>query len=176
VQGFAGEADLSTVVTGLEMYCVDTNHYPTYHYVVNARSTSGYSFHVGGLVNELFQSPPFLGPTPPDIPISYLTQFPRDVFGTRNPGEPGEAGDFYYVNWGLRRRTCSVPAVFCHVSRQAGSFRLHSNGTRPRRPGFRSRGEQIDYDPTNGIVSVGDIYRAKKSRRDRRSCRARSFP
>jgi len=56
------KADLSTAVTGLEIYCVDTNHYPTYHYVVNARATSGHSFHVGGTVNGISSSPHFWAP------------------------------------------------------------------------------------------------------------------
>lgn len=156
------KSDLRTVVTGIELYRVDTNRYPSYHYINNSKSNTGFSFHFGGTISGLGSSPAFSGPHPLTSPIAYLTSFPKDVFGGRNPGDPGEAGDFYYVNWDYAMDVIPNPA-FASLQEGQGSWRLHSPG-----PDFfgpdsdTGTGRQIEYDPTNGTVSVGDLVRTQR--------------
>jgi len=153
------KSDLRTVITGLESYAVDHNKYPTYHYVSNSKSNTGWSFHVGGESTGVFQSPPFNGPHPLTSPVSYLTQFPKDVFGGRGPTDPGEASDFFYVNWDYG---VAFASFFEPMQKRQGSWRLHSPGPDQFGPDSDiNTGENINYDPTNGTISGGDIYRMK---------------
>lgn len=155
------KSDMRTVITGLELYRVDTNRYPNYHYISNSKSAVGHSHHMGGEVASLGSSPVFLGPHPITSPVAYLSAFPRDVFGDKGPTDPGEAADFWYVNWDYADEI--IPDIFGELREKQGSWRLLSLG--PDRFGPDSNqvtGEQIVYNPTNGSVSGGDIYRAQK--------------
>jgi prepilin-type N-terminal cleavage/methylation domain-containing protein len=154
--------DLRVVVTALELYRVDTNRYPSYHYVNNTKSNIGFSFHVGGESTSIGTSPVFTGPNPLTSPISYLTRFPPDVFGARGANDPTEGEEFYYVNWDYAMELFPNPG-FGSLQRGQGSWRLHSPG--PDRLGPDSdisTGEQIPYEPTNGTISGGDLVRTQK--------------
>ena len=154
--------DLRVVVTALELYRVDTNKYPTYHYINNSRSASGFSFHPGGESSAIGVSPPFLGPHPLTSPISYLTRSPKDVFGARGPTDPEEGSDFYYVNWDYAM-DLFPNAGFESLQKGQGSWRVHSPGPDQFGPDSDiSTGQQIQYDPTNGTVSTGDLVRTQK--------------
>ena len=154
--------DLRVVVTALELYRVDTNRYPTYHYVTNTKSNIGFSFHVGGESTNIGNSPVFNGPNPLTSPISYLTHFPPDVFGGRGDNDPAEGSDFYYVNWD-HAMDRFPNAIFGRLQDSQGSWRLHSPG--PDRVGpdtYIATGVEIPYDPTNGTISSGDLVRTQK--------------
>lgn len=153
------KSDLRTVITGLETYHVDNNHYPTYHYVPNTLSNTGFSFHVGGTVTAIGNSPPFPGPNPLTSPVAYLTAFPVDVFGGRGPADPREGDQFYYVNWDY---AVTALTAFHEFQQRQGSWRLHSPGPDKFGPdSVAGTGESIHYEPTNGSVSGGDIVRIK---------------
>lgn len=152
--------DLRVMATALESYCVDNNAYPTYHYVRNQQAYSNYSFHVGGIVIGIYNSPPFPGPPPLTSPIAYLSAIPKDVFGSRLPDEPGEANEFFYVNWSYALERFGDP-VFEQMRERMGPWRVHSAG--PDRGGPDSfSGYHIPYDATNGTISTGDIIRTQK--------------
>jgi prepilin-type N-terminal cleavage/methylation domain-containing protein len=161
------KSDLRTVVTGLESYRVDNNTYPTYHYVQNSKSNTGFSFHVGGTFTDVGSSPPFAGPNPITSPVAYLSSFPKDIYGGRGGSDPGEAADFYYVNWDyaldVLPDTSGFHSVFELVRRQQGSWRLHSPGPDQIGPDTDGgSGHEIVYDPSNGTVSGGDLLRTQK--------------
>lgn len=155
------KSDLRTVTTGLEVYRVDNNTYCTYHYVPNAKSTAGFSFHPGGEVISLGSSPPFPGPNPLTSPVAYLSSFPADIFGDRGETDPREAGEYYYVNWDYAIAKTSFSA-FEDLRVTQGPWRLHSPGPDRRGPDSIAGGIHIPYDPTNGTVSVGDLVRTQK--------------
>ncbi len=155
------KADMRTVITGVELYRVDNNRYPNYHYISNSKSAVGHSHDIGGEVTSIGNSPIFPGPNPVTSPVAYLTSFPVDVFGDKGPTDPGEAADFWYVNWDYADE--KIPDVFSELRENQGSWRLLSLGPDKFGPNSnQSTGEQIVYDPTNGSVSSGDIYRAQK--------------
>lgn len=162
------KSDLRTVVTALDSYRVDSNAYPTYHYVDNSRSNTGMSFHVGGTITDVGQSPPFAGPNPLTSPVAYLSKFPTDLFGGRGSNSPTEAADFYYVNWdyavGVLPESSGWQTVFDLVRKRQGSWRLHSPGPDQAGPETDAvTGIEVVYDPTNGTVSGGDLLWTQKT-------------
>ncbi len=159
------KSDLRTMTTGLEAYHADNNTYPLYHYAANANSTaSGRSFHVGGTIIGVNNSPPFDGVTGWNTlttPIAYITTPPVDPFNTRSVGDDPEAQEFWYVNWVYLNKTVPNVAIFENLHQIQGPWRLHSCG--PDRAGPDSNAlEHTAYDPTNGTVSIGDIIRTQK--------------
>lgn len=157
------KADLRTISLGIEMYRVDTNRSPTYHYVVNSHSTTGFSFHIGGTVISQHNSPPFFGPNPITSPVAYLTTFPKDPFGTRISGEVEEAADYYFVNWDYAIEKIPANTFYPALRELQGSWRLHSPGPDKGGPDtFDMTGLQRVYDPTNGTISTGDVIRTQK--------------
>lgn len=153
------KADMRTIVTALETYRVDNNHYPTYHYA-NLPSGSALEFHLGGAVTGFAQSPdfegaPWFGRNPITSPVAYLTSMPDDPFMARKEG-PRQVRQYMYVNWDYAITNAVDSAARELTFRRArvvyGSYRLHSRG--PDRQGPNSG---VPYDPTNGTVSDGDI-------------------
>lgn len=153
--------DLRVIAGALEMYRTDNNAYPTYHYVRNSRSSTGFSFHPGGQVISVGNSPPFNGPNPLVKPIAYLSQFPHDVFGTRLFTDPPEAAEYYYVNWDYALEILGEMPVFEALRMVQGPWRVHSPGPDLSGPDSLAAGIQISYDPTNGTVSIGDVVRSQ---------------
>lgn len=147
------KADLKTVVTGLEMYRVDFNAYPTHHYSAVPGSTR--EFHLGGTVPAFAQPDPnWDGRNPLTTPIAYLTSMPQDPFLSQKQGPP-EVREYLYVNWAYaleRNPPSSLVSAFELAREEYGGYRLHSRG--PDRDGPDSG---LPYDPTNGTVSLGDI-------------------
>lgn len=145
------KADLRTIVTAIETYRIDNNHYPTYHYSV----TSAREFHVGGVVTSIGVSPPFDGRNPLTTPISYITSMPQDPFLASKNG-PSEVREYLYVNWDYALlKAAAEPGwlpIFTFTRNVYGPYRLHSRG--PDREGPNTG---IPYDPTNGTTSEGDI-------------------
>lgn len=157
------KSDMRTITTGLESYRVDNNHYPTYHYTANSRVVQGFSFHPGGTITGVNQSPPFDGRNPLTTPISYLTSFPRDPFGVRAEGDSLEGDQFWYVNWDYAL-SITDRTDFQQLRALQGPWRLHSNGPDMTGPDSGGSGTLLHtpYDPTNGTISVGDIIRGQR--------------
>ena len=147
-------SDMRNVVGSLEMYRVDNNRYPTYHYS-DIGSASALEFHLGGSVIGFGQSPPFDGRNPITTPVAYLTAMPEDPFMARKDGPP-QVREYLYVNWdyALQRAVDSQARFVAFATARSiyGDYRLHSRG--PNREGPNSG---IPYDPTNGVISDGDI-------------------
>ncbi len=146
-------ADLRTIVTGLEMYRVDANSYPTYHYADTG--SAALEFHIGGSVPAWGQpDPAWNGRNPLTTPIAYLTTMPQDPFRGFGLG-PAEIKEYLYVNWNYALQVSIPAALIPHFEKareEYGSYRLHSRG-----PDTEGPNTGTPYDPTNGTVSDGDI-------------------
>lgn len=147
----AVKSDLRTISLGLEAYAVDNNRYPP---------ACG--------VGPYFVSPgPFSNPVtnrliPVTTPIAYMSSFPPDKF---KPTAGWAVSDgsvfdtFDYVdadNVPTRGSGLTSGGAWRLVS--AGPDRYQAYGGRPIE-NADCNADGVDYDPTNGTVSRGDILR-----------------
>ncbi len=100
--------------------------------------------------------PGWNGCNPLTAPIAYLTTFPNDPFA-KTPRVCPESRQYLYVNRLYAIKTVGWP-IFHLTYREYGSYRIHSRG-----PYGNGPDTGIPYDPTNGIVSNGDIIYAQKT-------------
>lgn len=140
----AAKADMATLRTGLEAYAVDNNSYP-----------------------DAVLVQPHMRLRRLTTPIAYLTSVPTDPFrrtatGTDGPG--GQGGGYQYSamgpenpeRWALisngpdRQRDCTRDEFNFYPGYSGGLFFGQVVG-------FES---YLLYDPTNGTVSRGDVFRA----------------
>ncbi|MCC6545839.1 prepilin-type N-terminal cleavage/methylation domain-containing protein [Candidatus Sumerlaeota bacterium] len=133
------KADLRTVAVALEAYATDNNKYPSSTLV-----------------------PLFLRLTPLTSPVAYLTSVPLDVFNTKDTG----AGPFRsHGNFAYGARPIDQESRYALTSdgpdRRADHFDISLY------PGYSesiwenpsSGFDYVRYDPTNGTISRGDIWR-----------------
>ena len=136
------KSDLRTLATALESYATDNNAYPPV---------------------PVLLPPRFRRMRPLTTPIPYLTSIPRDPFESRDPGASTEwqLGMYAYG---------ATPLDHAHYWALASDGPDRQDDMIPLQfyPGY-SRGlffNQIDgfdytlYDPSNGTISRGDIFRA----------------
>lgn len=143
-------ADMRTIVTALESYRVDNNRYPTYHYA--DVDQAALEFHIGGKVPGFgIPDPDWDGRNPLTTPIAYITSFPTDPFAPRKEG-PEYIRQFLYVNWQYAFQQVPTRPQFFLMGQAYGPYRLHSRG-----PNTFGPEPGIPYDPTNGVISDGDI-------------------
>ncbi len=132
------KADMKTVATALEAYAVDWNSYPA----------------------AVLIPPPFRLRVV-TTPIAYVTTVPDDIFQSEESGGPFHYKGFHYgamgvdkpSRWALAsegpdRQRDTEPIEFY----PGYSAELFYGGV----PGF----DYTFYDPTNGTISRGDIFRA----------------
>jgi prepilin-type N-terminal cleavage/methylation domain-containing protein len=159
-------ADSRTVVTGLEAYAVDYNKYPVPRYSpqqTSGNKFSGAQFIPGGIH-------PVVGGQTGGLtsPISYLTSSKlKDIFAVGVFDE--DRSDLFFQNldiWTapgpgvLEKEGASNPNILTDTTFRDvkyGSYKVGSLG--PDKD--YSAGANI-YDPTNGSISSGDIYRSQK--------------
>jgi type II secretion system protein G len=144
------KADLQTIVTGVEMYRVDNNNYPNYHY-----GDTALKFHMGGVVTGFgVQDTSYDGANPITTPISYISSFPQDPFAKTFERNYPEQWEYQYVNWSyaIEKATPPTRPAFDIGLREYGPYRLHSIG-----PDTEGPDSGIPYDPSNGTVSGGDV-------------------
>ncbi len=154
-------ADLRSVATGVELYRIDNNRYPAYHYGQNRQ------YFMGGTVDNGFNPtalPKERRSPSVTTPIGYMSEFPLDPFYKSETQKFGDDwtdhAQYMYVNWNLSAQT----GVFTQANADeqlkiSGVWRLSSagpDGSRFERPGD-SYGSV--YDPTNGTVSLGGVHR-----------------
>ena len=155
------KADMRTVATGLESYYIDNNKYPTDRPVRPLQGNFGGTETIG---DELTS------------PIAYLSSLAitNDVF---------KQGRSDLLNTDFRRRInyrntlllsqqlITGPTYVPHVDKREGAWRMCSAG--PDRYTFNNTlgtgildymdfNFTINYDPTNGTVSLGDVFRTAK--------------
>lgn len=148
-------ADMRTVTLGLEMYHMDNNCYVCF---VDGGE--------GSLVDRVVV-PMSRRLSPITTPISYVSTVPLDVFETlaTSDGSPLVFFDTYdYVDVaglvavGSTKGAGAASGAWWRLS-SAGPDRIQSFGGDLAEHGDASQSNRmgIDYDPTNGVVSAGDI-------------------
>lgn len=151
------DADMRTLATALESYYVDNNRYPVpYKNRAQGRANNTSGFNVS---NEL------------TTPIAYITtvQGITDPFSLKQRGNGDEQFRRfgYIVNQELERDGSfqgGWVALNPENKERVGKWRLDSFGPdeRSSEPGTPSNWpNEPSYDPTNGTISRGDLYRAQ---------------
>jgi len=169
------KSDMRTLATSLEAYAIDFNKYPAPIDFGAANASSAWN---------TYQEPPFHSRVPSVLttPVAYLTSLPGDTFRDNQGGQ--QLGVWVqnfrtrhiYFNFQYFRRifpTTFTPPTstnFEYAEDLSGSWFFYSVG--PDKDEFNrlnfsaatnGRRVYIDYDPTNGTVSQGNIFRTQKS-------------
>ncbi|MBN1477073.1 prepilin-type N-terminal cleavage/methylation domain-containing protein [Candidatus Sumerlaeota bacterium] len=143
------KADMRTIAMGIEMYRVDHNRYPP---------AQGVGVHLA----PIFANPVAKRLVPLTTPVAFLTSIPLDPFPPRDVafGDPAELplyNAYDYVDAdhefhtgsaltsGAQWRLCSAGPDLVMAF---GGYLAGSNPANPL---------GVDYDPTNGVLSAGDI-------------------
>lgn len=166
------KSDLRNLITGLESYAVDHNKYPVPRYAVlpapTAPKTPCAQFAPGGYHHADAAKTQLVGGL--TSPIAYLSGVPKDPFAVG--AYDTERDDYGYQNYVIWTTPPGVAAA------EKGQALLFTGATALSiRDSYgdyivRSIGPDQDYtpvnnpyDPTNGTVSRGDIYRTAKRRK-----------
>jgi prepilin-type N-terminal cleavage/methylation domain-containing protein len=172
------KADMRTLATAVESYAVDNTKYPYRH----APIFGGWGAWAPPFNEKIYDpADPYAarGMHVITTPIGYITSLPKDIFnqpatGMAQPGNPySEVLDYwdstqcdFFVNfWGTWARAgrgrgwimMSVgPDLYVGVSPTG----MPGNYPAPQ-PGHLTNTAKFIYDPTNGTVSTGNIYRSQ---------------
>ena len=158
-------ADVRTVVTAVEAYAVDNNKYPVPRFIaaqVLGPLDTACQFVPGGLHNYVAGGGPVAGVT---SPIAYITSSKlKDVFSVGTFDE--EHNDIFYQNmyvWTYppgvdfaEGGNATILGTSTNYLQIYGYYKIGSLG-----PDHDYSGGFNRYDPTNGSVSSGDIYRTQ---------------
>lgn len=130
-------ADFAAMSTGLEMYRVDTNRYP---------------------VHATMPATNWAIPKSITTPIDYMSKcYWQDIFAKKSDIDPSiGSGGYFYINWEYRVKQGTMDS---RVLAAYGHWRLWGRGP----DADRGQDWGILYDPTNGTISEGDIYRSQIS-------------
>jgi prepilin-type N-terminal cleavage/methylation domain-containing protein len=137
------KSEMRTLGTALESYFTDNNVYPP-DYVTGTWTVPGWPYYVSNVVTT---------------PITYITSNKlNDPFAIVNAGV-GASLDYIgrryrYVNWGVS----GYHAVYPTGTEGDGMWRLWSVAP----DGRPATSSNEYYDPSNGTISNGDIYRTQK--------------
>lgn len=152
------KSDLRTLATGLETYTIDNNH-PPYDGMFGSPH--------GGWVNSLRRL---------TTPISYMTEVPRDPFQDNTLADTAAPGQSHFLDAADKKNHSydygtsvwhGYPQDPAGAAQWAKNFRdstwkVGSAGPDRRFDNDGSfYGMKELYDPTNGTVSSGDVYRTR---------------
>ena len=180
------ESDMRSLATAIESYRIDNNVYPPL--VAPNSPFSG----AGGSGGAGIHGPSVYNPGEPGIssrfvwittPVSYIGTAPRDPFINRRVGtalDPeSEEPSIFYDTYDYRDAFTLSPggwiggdsgaastsgAVWHIVSAGPDRINAYGGGTTGHNALVNQRG--VDYDPTNGTMSEGDIVRIGSGRGD----------
>jgi type II secretion system protein G len=161
------KADMRSLATAIESYHIDHNQYAGPWEAFNAAH-----MYTWGSTAE----PPFHSRTGSNMstPISYMTSMPKDPFSVQedflNPGAwpNGSSKEisnrFAYWNFPFFRATPLTSTIFMAGNTAAGEWLLYSPGPdKDVANGGGSGSFYRPYDPTNGTVSLGNVFRTHGS-------------
>ena len=131
--------EMQTVATALESYKVDNGIYPDYNHPLDVI-----------LVYEHFL--PFSLTTP----VSYITTIPQDIFSTAHPRSPSSPikQPYYYFTEDFSQGDVTGTLALNGTNVPEAKWLLWSYG-----PDLFNNGGTPLYDPTNGVISIGDLDR-----------------
>ncbi len=158
-------ADMATLATGLESYYVDNNEYPL------------------GQRADMSLVPHDIRLSPLTTPVAYVSSLPKDCFQQSRRAWFGDAqtmantqqAQFDYWNWSKTNPDFAATPRYHEIQGGPMTWQLLSvgpNGVFDMDAQWRNvNGSDIVYftasgiyDPTNGTVSYGDIWRVGASR------------
>lgn len=132
------KTDLRTLATGLEAYRVDSNQYPPTP--------------LFALGDRFFRLKPLT------TPVAYITSLPPEVFSTVK----SEPYAYWSANLNDAMKYSPIYFFLFDEKDKDGRWALFSRGpdmNYEAAPEEGGEGFLIDYDPTNGTVSNGDVMR-----------------
>lgn len=128
------EADFKTLATALEAYHITNGNYPVAH-LLDQQIASGTALSRFSALTT---------------PIAFISFYPSDPFGKKKEGPNFHTETYDYYDWTSAKIANNYPA-----STRGAYWRIASAGPdKIQRVGF-----SVDYDPSNGILSLGDIVR-----------------
>jgi prepilin-type N-terminal cleavage/methylation domain-containing protein len=145
----ACKSDQRTLANSIEVYYVDFNHYPP---------ASG----VGPYASSPFTNPVHQRFIPITSPVAYMTSIPQDRFPPKEGWavpDPAPFDTYDYVDAdAVPTRGSGLTSGGAYRISSAGPDLYQAYGGRPvENPDANEVG--VDYDATNGVISVGDIVR-----------------
>ncbi len=143
-------SDMRTLATALEAYATDNNgRYPRDH---DNQSPSGYDrFNFASEVGWYYLT----------TPIAYITSLALDPFNQENDerGASFYQSTHYILSSGSDNPfCCGAPAAAAYFMNSIGIDQRDQTGDQDRWP-TAGRVPLVFYDPTNGTISDGDLYR-----------------
>jgi len=170
------KADMRSLATALESYAVDNQKYPPpwdLNYAQNPRDWGTFAEIPSGPFHS--RAPGYL-----TTPIAYITSLPSDPFRERNALvvasnlEPVKNRHIYFnfdYMFAASGGAFAPPAVnnFTEAWKYAGAWFFYSVGPDNDEfntpPGASLSGRRVyrDYDPTNGTISLGNIFRTQNN-------------
>ncbi len=128
------EADFRTLATALESYHLSFGNYPVAH-LIDQQIASGSAISRFSALTT---------------PISFISFYPADPFGKERKAGQFHTETYDYYDWTSAQIANNAP-----FSTRGAYWRIASAG-----PDMIQRvGFSVDYDPSNGIQSLGDIVR-----------------
>lgn len=166
-------ADMRAITTGIETYKMDWNQYPIWE----AHKTGEWAPDGTKLVSWPFH---LWTPSRLSSPVAYLNSIPEDPFQPvvhhptwADPNTEHGRGMLFrrhvYLPMAYMMKRTNKPAWYAQAYRVAGDYIQFSNGPDKQYyntpPGGRNddRRAMIDYDASNGTVSIGNIIRSQKN-------------
>lgn len=163
------KADMRSMATAIEAYHLDWNRYP---FSSGINSGSGAIELQNTEMNSMHK---FLSRAA-TTPVGYLTSIPYDIFATKYDPKP-EAENFFYSNLAMEKERDLTPAwpgpggAFENRLQFLGRWAIWGCGpdldrvdlSPPLLGGPASTNWVLGYyDPSNGTISNGDIFRSQK--------------
>ncbi len=128
------EADFRTLATALESYHISFGNYPVAH-LIDQQIASGSAISRFSALTT---------------PISFISFYPADPFGKEKVSSQFHTETYDYYDWTSAKLAGNAPG-----STRGAYWRIASAG-----PDMIQRvGFSVDYDPSNGVQSLGDIVR-----------------
>jgi len=138
-----GRADMRSATTALESYAIDNNAYPPM------------SDYLSGVFHA--RLPSYL-----TTPIAYITKLFEDPFLEYHPGFPIAGYRYVYFNMKEQLEASPTSARWNALVHWEGAWIMYGVG--PDKDAWNTYGwvattVYINYDPTNGTVSTGNVFR-----------------
>jgi len=162
-------ADMRSIATALESYRVDSNNYPGPYDYNDPPSDGwgGFSQNSGAPGDSGFHARVSSSLT---TPIAYIASLPLDAFDSSQTDNtmPQETWNrFRYWNFPYFRENpvyanLGPTTGFGRNEAAAGQWLFYSIGP-DQDQGNEGAGFHVDYDPTNGTLSIGNIFRTQKN-------------
>lgn len=152
------KADMRSCATALESYAVDNNHYPP---PIGFQPPAPFT-----VVDPSTEASEGFLPFRLTSPVAYMSSLPADVFEVAAQNEHPKKVAFHYSEQSTDAAQPINKPTFLHdLALQTGfasgsySYLMFSHGPDLKhQDGSAENGAAALYDPTNGTVSLGDIY------------------